>query len=62
MVRYILIQSRERKTQFVHLGNEVLLKLAKELQIEQVVRCQGFLTNNCLHRLQHTISTKVHLK
>ena len=51
MVRYILIQSRERKTQFVHLGNEVLLKLAKELQVEQVIWGQSFLTNNCLHGL-----------
>jgi len=35
----------------VALCNEVLLKLAKELEIKQVVRCQSFLTNNCLHSL-----------
>ena len=53
--RYGFSASRGEST---YLGNEVLLKLAKELQIEQVVRCQGFLTNNCLHRLHNTCQQK----
>ena len=53
--RYGFSASRGEST---YLGNEVLLKLAKELKIEQVVRCQGFLTNNCLHRLHNTCQQK----
>lgn len=42
----------EHRAVFVRtLRDEVFLKLGKELEVEQVIRCQSFFTDNSLHSL-----------